>query len=71
MAQNQYLECDFSLYPPQARALAISHTALLTRLPVVFRAILLREILAYDWNFPAERRQEEDHLILLSSLSKT
>jgi hypothetical protein len=71
MAQNQCLECDFSLYPPQARALAISNTALLTRLPVVFRAILLREILAYDWNFPAERRQVEDHLILLSSLSKT
>jgi hypothetical protein len=68
MAQNKRLEFDFALYPPQARALVISNAALLSRLPVVFQAILLRQILAYDWNFPAERRQVEDHLILLAGL---
>jgi hypothetical protein len=70
MAQNKRSEFDFTLYPPQARALVISNAALLSRLPVVFQAILLREILAYDWNFPAERRQVEDHLVLLAGLSE-
>jgi hypothetical protein len=71
MVQNRMSEHDFSLYPPKARALAISNLMLLSLLPVVFRIILLREILAYDWKFPAERREVEDHLRLLTSLSET
>lgn len=69
MAQRQHLAFDLSLYPPQARALAISNIGLLSRLPVVFRAILLRELLPFDWSFPVERRQVEDHLNLLNGLS--
>jgi hypothetical protein len=70
MAQNRMSEHDFALYPPQARDLAISNLKLLSLLPVVFRVILLREILAYDWNFPAERHQVEGQLRLLASLSE-
>lgn len=71
MAQSRLSESDFALYPPEARALAISNLQMFKLLPVVFRAILLRELLAYDWNFPAERRERADHLRLLTSLSET
>jgi hypothetical protein len=71
MAQDRLSKHDFALYPPEARALAISNLRLLNLLPVVFRTILLRELLAYDWNFPAERRELEDHLRLLTSLSES
>src|ERR1700720_2793651 len=67
MAQPHY---DLSLYPPKARNLAEANRKLLVLLPVVFRAILLREMLAYDWKFPAERRELEDQLRLLASLSQ-
>lgn len=71
MAQKLISERDLARYPPQARALAISNLKLLNLLPVVFRVILLREILAYDWNFPAERREVEDQLCLLGKLSES
>ena len=69
MAQNQMSEHDFALYPRRARALATSNLKLLGLLPVVFRVALLREFLAYDWMFPAERREVEDQLTLLAGLS--
>jgi len=71
MTPKHGLRCDFARYPPEARAMAVANMDLLGRLPVVFRTILLREILLYDWNFPAERRQVDDQLVLLKSLSET
>jgi hypothetical protein len=62
---------DFSTYPPQARHLAVAHLELLEKLPQVFAAILLREIVAYDWKFPAERTQLEDQLQVLTLLPVT
>jgi hypothetical protein len=58
----------FSTYPTQAAALARAHIELLQRLPQIFAAILLREIVAYDWKFPSERTQLEGELHLLSNL---
>jgi hypothetical protein len=59
---------DFKKYPPQARQLALRHLALLRGLPASFAPLLLRELIEYDWKFPAERKQLDQQLQLLSSL---
>src|SRR5580704_13508197 len=59
----------FASYPPQAKELAISNLALLRRLPDVFVPILLREVIMYDWKFPAERKELENQFRFLISLS--
>lgn len=59
----------FSKYPPQARAIAVSHIQLLSTLPLSFLPLLLRELIAYDWKFPAERRDLDNQLSYLTSLS--
>ncbi|HWZ52036.1 MAG TPA: hypothetical protein VNW54_11300 [Granulicella sp.] len=71
MAQQGFPSCDLSPYPPKARNLAEANGKLLGLLPVVFRVILLREILSYDWKFPAERRELEEQLRLLAGLSES
>jgi hypothetical protein len=60
---------QFRAYPPEARELAIGHIALLRQLPTSFAALLLREVIAYDWRFPAERKDVNQQLAYLSSLS--
>jgi len=40
---------QFSGYPPQAKEMAVTRIALLQQLPVCFVALLLRELIAYDW----------------------
>lgn len=60
---------EFKDYPPQARQVAISHIALLRRLPLAFVPLLLQQIQQYDWKFPAERHEIDHQLSYLSSLS--
>jgi len=60
---------SFASYPPQARALAIRNLSLIQQLPLVFAALLLREMGAYDSRFPAERRTIDDQFLFLQSLS--
>jgi len=60
---------DFAAYPPQAHALAVEHLALLNQLPPVFTLVLLREVIAYDWKFPAEHADLQKQLNLLAGLS--
>ncbi len=60
---------QFHAYPLQARKLAVDHIATLKLLPLSFLPSLLREVIAYDWKFPAERKQLEKELASLSSLS--
>lgn len=60
---------QFQAYPPEAKQLAIDHLVLLRQLPPSFVALLLREIIAYDWKFPAERKDLEQQLAYLNSLS--
>ncbi len=56
-------------YPPQARALVVAHLDALRQLPLSFLPSLLREIIDYDYKFPAERAAIERELANLSSLS--
>ncbi len=57
---------QFAGYQPQARQLAIDHLDLLRRLPLAFVPLLLREVIAYDWKFPAERRELDTQFPYLS-----
>jgi hypothetical protein len=68
MLPSQATAESFASYPPQARALAVRHLALIQKLPVAFAALLLREVISYDWQFPAERRALDDQFAYLESL---
>ena len=60
---------QFSGYPPEARKLVTSDLAALQGLPLSFLPSLLREVIDYDFKFPAERNAIERELATLSSLS--
>ena len=59
---------QFRAYPPEARQLATDHVALFRELPVSFLPILLHEVIAYDWKFPAERKDLDNQLAYLTAL---
>ncbi|HXW92912.1 MAG TPA: hypothetical protein VEK33_20350 [Terriglobales bacterium] len=61
---------NFSRYPRLARQLAVSHITLLQQLPLALLAMLLREIIAYDWKFPMEQKGLETQLRYLDTLSQ-
>jgi hypothetical protein len=65
---SQLVARSFEGYPPQARQIAANHIALLKRLPLGFLPLLLRELIGYDWKFPAERREMDGQLAYLTSL---
>jgi hypothetical protein len=69
MLPNQLAAENFQAYPAEAKRLAVSHIALLRRLPLGFVPLLLREVIAYDWKFPAERRDIDGQFAYLSALS--
>lgn len=69
MLPSQLTADSFSGYPPQGRAVAVEHLAVLQKLPVAFAAVLLQQVIAYDWLFPAERRTIGDQFAWLQSLS--
>src|SRR5258707_5634996 len=71
MMPAQLKTTDFSSYPPLARQIATGNLELFRQLPLAFAAILLREVIAYDWRFPAERQQIDGQLRLLGKLSPT
>ncbi|MGO8813771.1 MAG: hypothetical protein ACLQVG_03770 [Terriglobia bacterium] len=60
---------QFQTYPPEGRQLAVAHIGLLKQLPPSFEALLLREVIAYDWKFPAEQKDVTQQLAYLGSLS--
>jgi hypothetical protein len=59
---------QFAGYPPEARKLVINYISTLQRLPLSLLPSLLREVIDYDFKFPAERRALEKELTNLSSL---
>jgi len=61
---------QFAGYPPEARKLALAHLPALRRLPLSFLPSLLKQIIDYDFLFPAERSAIEQELAHLSSLSE-
>jgi len=60
---------SFAGYPPGARKLATAHLAALRQLPLSFAPSLLREVIEYDYKFPAERASIDRELDGLSALS--
>lgn len=60
---------QFNGYPPEARKLVTGCVAALQRLPLSFLPNLLREVIEYDFKFPAERLALEKELGNLNSLS--
>ncbi len=68
MSQNDLKPERFAGYPPDARKVVTDHLATLQRLPLSFLPGLLRELIDFDYKFPAERRARERELAHLSSL---
>ena len=60
---------QFAGYPPEARKLVTNYLGALQQLPLCFVPSLLRELIDYDFKFPAERQAREKELANLSSLS--
>ncbi len=60
---------QFSSYPPQARKLAVDHLGAIQQLPLSFVPSLLKEVIDYDFKFPAERTAIDRELAVLSALS--
>ena len=61
----------FDGYPPEARKIVINYLPTLRQLPLSFVPGLLRELINFDYKFPAERKAHERELQYLSSLSTT
>jgi hypothetical protein len=70
MRPDQLSESSFSHYPPDAQKIAVEHVGLLRQLPMAFLPALLREVINYDWKFPAER-QELDYQLNFLAKQKT
>ena len=68
MQPMELTPASFSSYPPEARALATSQLPLLREIPLPLLPILLRELIAYDWKLPAERRELNNQFTWLSGL---
>src|ERR1700730_3154635 len=68
LVQQIHVE-QFSSYPPQAKRIATGNIALLQQLPMTFLPLLLREIIVYDWKFPAERDEIDRQIRYLGSLT--
>jgi hypothetical protein len=60
---------QFNHYPPQARNLAQQHLVLFQQLPLAFLPLLLREVIGYDWKFPAERKEIDNQFTYLTPLT--
>lgn len=67
MLPSQLTASSFSRYPPEARQLAEKNIAILTRLPLAFVPLLLRELIVYDWKFPSERMELARQFTYLSA----
>jgi hypothetical protein len=60
---------QFAGYPPQARKLAVNNLGVLQKLPLSVLPSLLRQLIDYDYKFPAERAAIDGELAALGSLS--
>lgn len=69
MLPNELTPDSFAGYPPQARTLALQQLDLLRKTPLSFLPLLLREVIAFDWKFPAEQHELQTQFGYLRSLS--
>jgi hypothetical protein len=59
----------FAAYPPLARQVAHRGLEVLRQLPLSFVPLLLGEVIAYDWKFPAERQEVDAQFTFMRALS--
>jgi len=69
MLPHELTAASFNGYPPAARKLATGQIELLRQMPLAFLPLLLRELIIYDWKFPAERLDLDRQFAYLRSLS--
>lgn len=69
MLPSELTSEKFTGYPPEACRIVTDHLRTLQQLPISFLPGLLRELIGFDYKFPAERRAHEGELQYLSSLS--
>jgi hypothetical protein len=69
MLPSQLKPEHFSGYPPLARNFVVEQLQILQTLPLSFLPSLLREVIEYDYKFPAERLALERELANLATLS--
>ena len=60
---------SFNRYPPKGQKIATARLSLLQQLPLGFVPFLLKEIISYDWKFPAEQHELDQQLSYLASLT--
>ncbi|MGC2637309.1 MAG: hypothetical protein WA294_09010 [Acidobacteriaceae bacterium] len=61
---------SFAGYPPQGRALAVGNLVMIQQLPTAFAALLMSQVIVYDWLFPAEQKAVDDQFSYLRSLAE-
>ena len=59
---------QFAAYPPEARKAVVQHLEAIRRLPISFVPSLFRELIEYDFKFPAERASVDNELAALDKL---
>jgi len=69
MLPRELKPVQFAGYPPEARKVVTNYLVTLQQLPLSFVPGLLRELIEYDFKFPAERKAREKELAYLRSVS--
>jgi hypothetical protein len=57
MSPNDLRNESFARYAPQGRSFAVTNLQVLKRMPLPLAALLLKQIIQFDWGFPAEKEQ--------------
>ncbi len=69
MQPSQLQAGNFSHYPPQAATLAVQYLPEFRKMSLGLLPIILRELIDYDWRFPAEQRALRAQLEYLRGLT--
>lgn len=69
MIPSELQASSFRAFPPESQKFAARQVDLLRRMPVGVLSLLLREIIVYDWKFPAERKELDRQFTYLRTLS--
>src|SRR3954468_1986396 len=70
IAPQRLIPSNLDAYPPLARQAALDHLDLFREMPIPFLALLLRELINWDWKFPAERKELDRQFVYLGSVSQ-
>jgi len=66
---QQLSPASFGAYPPLAKQAALNHLDLFREMPTPFLALLLRELINWDYKFPAEQKELDRQFAYLGSVS--